>query len=116
MRRFPFNEREYVVYAKISGQKKIATIIHHILPNIMPTIIVAATMNIANAILMESALSFFGLGIQPPTASWGSMLSNAQRYIQQAPYLAIFPGILILITVISFNYLGEVLRKVFEPK
>ena len=82
----------------------------------MPPIIVAATMNIANAILMESALSFFGLGIQPPTASRGSMLSNAQRYIQQAPYLAIFPGILILITVISFNYLGEVLRKVFEPK
>ena len=109
-------EREYVIYAKISGQKKLSTIVHHILPNIMPTIIVAATMNIANAILMESALSFFGLGIQPPTASWGSMLSNAQRYIQQAPYLAIFPGILILITVISFNYLGEVLRKVFEPK
>ena len=101
------NEREYVIYAKISGQKKLSTIVHHI---------VAATMNIANAILMESALSFFGLGIQPPTASWGSMLSNAQRYIQQAPYLAIFPGILILITVISFNYLGEVLRKVFEPK
>ena len=79
------NEREYVIYAKISGQKKFSTIVHHILPNIMPTIIVAATMNIANAILMESALSFFGLGIQPPTASWGSMLSNAQRYIQQAP-------------------------------
>ena len=94
------NEREYVIYAKISGQKKL----------------VAATMNIANAILMESALSFFGLGIQPPTASWGSMLSNAQRYIQQAPHLAVFPGLLILITVISFNYLGEVLRKVFEPK
>ena len=110
------NEREYVIYAKISGQKKAATILHHILPNIMPTIIVAATMNIANAILMESALSFFGLGIQPPTASWGSMLSNAQRYIQQAPHLAVFPGLLILITVISFNYLGEVLRKVFEPK
>lgn len=59
------NEREYVIYAKISGQKKLSTIVHHILPNIMPTIIVAATMNIANAILMESALSFFGLGIQP---------------------------------------------------
>ena len=110
------NEREYVIYAKISGQKTFTTIVKHILPNIMPTIIVAATMNIANAILMESALSFFGLGIQPPTASWGSMLSNAQRYIQQAPHLAIFPGLLILITVISFNYLGEVLRKVFEPK
>ena len=108
--------RGETIYAKISGQKKFSTIVHHILPNIMPTIIVAATMNIANAILMESALSFFGLGIQPPTASWGSMLSNAQRYIQQAPYLAIFPGILILITVVSFNYLGEVLRKVFEPK
>lgn len=110
------NEREYVVYAKISGQKTLHTILYHILPNIMPTIIVAATMNIANSILMESALSFFGLGIRPPTASWGSMLSNAQRYIERAPYLALFPGLLILITVISFNYLGEVLRKVFEPK
>ncbi|MDD6615119.1 MAG: ABC transporter permease [Lachnospiraceae bacterium] len=110
------NEREYVVYARISGQKTFSTIVRHILPNIMPTIIVSATMNIASAILMESALSFFGLGIQPPTASWGSMLSNAQKYIQQAPHLAVFPGALILITVISFNYLGEVLRKVFEPK
>ena len=110
------NEREYVVYARISGQKTFSTIIKHILPNIMPTIIVSATMNIASAILMESALSFFGLGIQPPTASWGSMLSNAQKYIQQAPHLAVFPGALILVTVISFNYLGEVLRKVFEPK
>lgn len=110
------NEREYVVYAKISGQKTHATILKHILPNIMPTIIVAATMNIANAILMESSLSFFGLGIQPPTASWGSMLSNAQKYIQQAPHMAVFPGLLILVTVISFNYLGEVMRKVFEPK
>lgn len=86
------------------------------LQNIVLIIGFLTWMNIANAILMESALSFFGLGIQPPTASWGSMLSNAQRYIQQAPYLAIFPGILILITVVSFNYLGEVLRKVFEPK
>lgn len=110
------NSREYVIYAKISGQKTISTILKHILPNIMPTIIVAATMNIASAILMESSLSFFGLGIQPPTASWGSMLSNAQKYIQQAPHMAIFPGLLILITVISFNYLGEVMRKVFEPK
>ena len=110
------NQREYVIYAKISGQKTFSTILKHILPNIMPTIIVAATMNIASAILMESSLSFFGLGIQPPTASWGSMLSNAQKYIQQAPHMAIFPGLLILITVISFNYLGEVMRKVFEPK
>lgn len=110
------NQREYVIYAKISGQKNLAVIVKHILPNIMPTIIVAATMNIANAILMESALSFFGMGLRPPAASWGSMLSNAQGYIATAPYMAFFPGFLILITVISFNYLGEVLRKVFEPK
>ena len=110
------NQREYVIYAKISGQKKMAVIVKHILPNIMPTIIVAATMNIANAILMESALSFFGMGLRPPAASWGSMLSNAQGYIATAPYMAFFPGLLILITVISFNYLGEALRKVFEPK
>lgn len=109
-------EREYVVYSRVSGQSRGKIIFKHILPNIMPTVIVAATMNIASAILMESALSFFGLGIRPPQASWGSMLSNAQRYITNAPYLAIFPGLLILLTVISFNYLGEVLRKVFEPK
>lgn len=109
-------EREYVIYSRVSGQSKLKVILQHILPNIMPTVIVAATMNIASAILMESALSFFGLGIRPPTASWGSMLSNAQGYITNAPYLAVFPGLLILLTVISFNYLGEVLRKIFEPK
>jgi len=109
-------ERDYVVYSRVSGQNKWKVIFQHIIPNIMPTIIVAATMNIASAILLESALSFFGLGIRPPTASWGSMLSNAQGYIVNAPYLAVFPGLLILLTVISFNYLGEVLRKIFEPK
>lgn len=109
-------EREYVVYSRVSGQNKWKVIFLHIIPNIMPTIIVAATMNIASAILLESALSFFGLGIRPPTASWGSMLSNAQGYIMNAPYLAIFPGLLILLTVISFNYIGEELRKIFEPK
>ncbi|MFR3729067.1 ABC transporter permease [Lacrimispora sp.] len=110
------NQREYVIYSRISGQKRRHIIFQHIIPNIMPTIIVSATMNIANAILMESALSFFGLGIVPPTASWGSMLSKAQGYIATAPYLAFFPGLLILLTVISFNYLGEVTRKIFEPK
>ncbi|BCN32184.1 ABC transporter permease [Anaeromicropila herbilytica] len=109
-------EREYVVYSRISGQSRLKIILQHILPNIMPTIIVTATINIASAILMESALSFFGLGIRPPTASWGSMLNNAQGYMIKAPYLAIFPGVLILLTVISFNYLGEALRKIFEHK
>ncbi|HWT76615.1 MAG TPA: ABC transporter permease [Mobilitalea sp.] len=109
-------EREYVIYSMASGQRKTQIILQHIIPNIMPTIIVSATINIANSILMESALSFFGLGIVPPTASWGSMLSKAQGYIATAPHLAFFPGLLILITVISFNYLGEVARKIFQPK
>ena len=109
-------ELEFVVYSKISGQKSWHIILDGIIPNIMPTIIVSATLNIASAILMESALSFFGMGVRPPTASWGSMLNNAQGYIVNAPFLAIFPGTLILLTVLSFNYIGEVIRRIFEPK
>ena len=107
-------EREYVVYSRISGQKRFRIILRHILPNMMPTIIVSATINVAQAILMESALSFFGLGIVPPTASWGSMLNNAQNRMTTAPWLAIFPGLLILLTVLSFNYVGEFLRKAYD--
>ncbi|MCD8348742.1 MAG: ABC transporter permease [Lachnospiraceae bacterium] len=109
-------EREYVVYSRVSGEKRLRIILKHVIPNIMPTVIVSAVINVAQAILMESALSFFGLGIVPPTSSWGSMLNSSQGYLTTAPYLAIFPGLLILLTVISFNYVGEVLRKVFEPK
>jgi peptide/nickel transport system permease protein len=109
-------EREFVIYSKISGQKSFNIILADIIPNIMPTIIVSATVNIASAILMESALSFFGMGVRPPTASWGSMLNNAQGYITNAPFLAIFPGTLILLTVLSFNYIGEAMRRIFEPK
>lgn len=109
-------EREYVVYSQVSGENKLCIIFRHILPNMMPTIIVSATINAAQAILMESALSFFGLGIVPPVASWGSMLNSSQAYLTQAPYLTVFPGILILLTIISFNYLGEAFRKIFEPR
>lgn len=109
-------EREYVVYSRVSGENRLRIIFRHILPNMMPTIIVSATINAAQAILMESALSFFGLGIVPPMASWGSMLNSSQAYLTQAPYLTVFPGILILLTIISFNYLGEAFRKIFEPR
>lgn len=109
-------EREYVVYSRISGESRGRIIWRHIIPNVMPTVIVSATINVAQAILIESSLSFFGLGVVPPTASWGTMLNVAQGYITTQPYLAIFPGVLILLTVISFNYLGEVLRNVYEPK
>ncbi|MEK3949326.1 ABC transporter permease [Paenibacillus sp. FSL H7-0703] len=109
-------EREYVLYAKASGQSTLGIIMKHIVPNLTPVIIVGATNNIASAIMMESSLSFLGFGVQLPNATWGSMLNNAQGYIAQAPYMALFPGLLILLTVLSFNVLGDVLRVGFEPK
>ncbi|MGP0577978.1 ABC transporter permease [Paenibacillus peoriae] len=109
-------EREYVLYAKASGQSTLGIIMKHIVPNLIPVIIVGATNNIASAIMMESSLSFLGFGVQLPNATWGSMLNNAQGYIAQAPYMALFPGLLILLTVLSFNVLGDVLRVGFEPK
>ena len=89
-------EREYVLYAKVSGQKSLMIIVRHIIPNILSTIIIAATLTIATSILMESSLSFLGLGIREPDSSWGSMLNNAQGYIGEAWYLTLFPGFLIL--------------------
>ncbi|WP_068502589.1 ABC transporter permease [Paenibacillus kribbensis] len=109
-------EREYVLYAKASGQSTFGIILKHIVPNLIPVIIVGATNNIASAIMMESSLSFLGFGVQLPNATWGSMLNNAQGYIAQAPYMALFPGLFILLTVLSFNVLGDVLRVGFEPK
>lgn len=109
-------EREYVMYSKVIGEKSRVIIPKHILPNILPTVIVASTLNIAGAILTESSLSFLGLGVRQPNSSWGSMLKYAQGYIGEAPYLALFPGVLILITVLSFNVLGDVFRVAFEPK
>jgi peptide/nickel transport system permease protein len=109
-------EREYVLYARVSGQSPFFIITKHIIPNISSTIIVAATLNIASAILLESSLSFLGLGVQQPNSSWGSMLNNAQGYIGDAWHLALFPGFLILLTVLSFNVLGDILRVAFEPK
>ena len=109
-------EREYVLYAKASGQSSFKIITKHIIPSILPTIIVSATINIATAILLESSLSFLGVGVTQPNASWGSMLKDAQSYLMDAPYLAFFSGMFILLTVLSFNLIGDVLRNVFDPK
>lgn len=109
-------EREYVLYAKASGQSSFKIITKHIIPSILPTIIVSATINIATAILLESSLSFLGVGVTQPNASWGSMLKDAQSYLMDAAYLAFFPGMFILLTVLSFNLIGDVLRNVFDPK
>ncbi len=109
-------ERDFIVASRNLGASNIRIIFVHIIPNILGPIIVAATLSVANAILMESSLSFLGLGVQIPLASWGSMLQGAQAYILNYPYLAVFPGLMILITVLSFNLLGDVLRNVLEPK
>lgn len=109
-------ERDFVIASKNLGVKSVWIAIEHIIPNILGPITVAASLGVANAILMESSLSFLGLGVQIPQASWGSMLQNAQAHILDIPRLAFFPGILILLTVLSFNLLGDVLRTALEPK
>ncbi|WP_349426750.1 ABC transporter permease [Microbacterium sp. LWS13-1.2] len=104
-------ERTFVRYARYIGVRRELVMWRHVVPDAAPTIIVAATASISTAILTESALSFLGLGIQPPMASWGSLLESAQGSLQTAPYLALIPGILILLTVLSFNVLGDALRQ-----
>lgn len=109
-------EREYVQYARFIGVPSWTVIVKQVLPAVFPTIITAATAEIASAIMMESSLSFLGLGVAAPMSSWGSLLESSQQYLQKAPYMAILPGILIILTVYSFNKLGDVLRVYVEPK
>ena len=109
-------EREYVQYAKFIGVSSMTVMLKHVLPSVLPTIITAATAAIASAIMTESSLSFLGLGIQQPMSSWGSLLQQAQQYLQMAPYMAVLPGVLIILTVYSFNKLGDVLRVFVEPR
>ena len=109
-------EREYVLYAKSIGESSGKIIFKHIVPSVFPTIIIASTSSIAGAIMTESSLSFLGLGIQPPMSSWGNLLQNAQSNLQSAPYMALIPGILIILTIYSFNKLGNILRVLVEPK
>lgn len=109
-------ERDFVVATQNLGASNFRVIVKHIIPNILGPVIVAASLSVANAILMESTLSFLGLGVQIPRASWGSMLQGAQAHILDYPLLAVYPGVMILITVLSFNLLGDILRNALEPK
>ena len=102
--------------AVASGAGDGTIIFRHILPNISPTLIVAATLTIPNAIIGEAALSYLGLGLQPPQASWGSMLGDARDYIYRAPLLAVYPGVAIVLVAVAFNLLGDALRDVLDPK
>ncbi|HYW32768.1 MAG TPA: ABC transporter permease, partial [Gemmatimonas sp.] len=104
-------EQPYVEAARALGVPHGTIIRRHLLPHVVPTILVAATVGVPSAILTESALSFLGLGVQPPAASWGNMLSGAQTYLTSQPLLALYPGLLILVTVLAVNSLGEALRR-----
>lgn len=109
-------ERDFVLAAKHLGAKHWQIIFGHIIPNMSSSIIVAGSLAVARAILTESALSFMGIGVQLPKASWGTMLQGAQTYIMDVPTLAVFPGIFIVLTVFSFNILGDALQNALEPK
>jgi len=109
-------EREFVQAAKALGLSNLRIMLVHLLPNVMAPILVAATLGIGGAILTESALSFLGLGVQPPTASWGNILTAGKDYITMAWWLSLYPGLAILITVLAYNLLGEGLRDVLDPR
>ena len=107
---------DFVLAARALGARSARILVRHIVPQAAPSIIVAATFGVANAILLESALSYLGLGIQAPQASWGNMLSNAQAYVWENPLLPVYPGLLILVTVLAYNFLGDALRDALDPR
>ncbi len=109
-------EKEFVESARALGARDRSVIFRHILPNCLAPIMVAATLGVADAILVESALSFLGFGIQPPTPSWGNMLEYAQEQMNSAPWLAVFPGLMIFVTVLCLNFLGDGLRDALDPR
>ena len=107
---------EYIDAVKALGASDFRIIFKHILPNVSSPIIVQATLNIATAVLTASGLSFLGLGAQPPTPEWGAMLSDGRNYLYNAPHVAFFPGIMIVLVVLAFNILGDGLRDALDPK
>jgi peptide/nickel transport system permease protein len=109
-------ESDFVLAARSTGTSTRQIIFRHILPNSIAPIMVAATLGVAGAIISESYISFLGLGVQPPTATWGNMLDGAYNYIEEAPWLWIFPGSFILLTVLSINFVGDGLRDALDPR
>ncbi|MDY0301909.1 MAG: ABC transporter permease [Trichlorobacter sp.] len=109
-------EMDYITAARCSGASDVRIILRHILPNALSPVLVAATLGVAGAILTESALSFLGIGVQPPTPSWGNILTSGKDYIEFAWWLSLFPGLAILITVLAYNLLGEGIRDALDPR
>jgi peptide/nickel transport system permease protein len=108
--------RDFVLAARVAGAGPVRIIVRHILPNALAPVLVSATLGVAGAILVESSLSFLGLGVQPPDPSWGNMLTDGKEVLGVAPWLSIFPGLAILITVLGYNLLGEGLRDLLDPR
>jgi len=108
--------QDYILAARATGVPPFRLVLRHILPGAVPNIIVSTTLGVANAILTESALSYLGLGVQPPTSTWGTMLSGAQNYLFRRPELAVYPGLLIFITVLAYNFFGDGLHDAMDPR
>ncbi|AKB14748.1 Oligopeptide transport system permease protein OppC [Methanosarcina thermophila CHTI-55] len=109
-------EQDYIKAAKGLGAGDMHVILRHVIPNIISPLIVMATIGMGYVILSAAGLSFLGFGVQPPTPEWGSMLSEGKTYIRSVPYIMIFPGIAIMLTVMAFNYLGDELRDLLDPR
>ena len=113
---FTLREQDYALAAKVCGQTKWQILIHHLIPNSMGSIIVTMTFLIPSAIFEEAFLSFLGIGIQVPKASWGTMCNDAIQYLTQQPWLMIFPALAISITIFSLNFIGDGLRDALDPR
>jgi peptide/nickel transport system permease protein len=109
-------EQDFVTAAHALGVPSLSILVRHVLPNTIAPIVVAATLGVGRVILLEATLSFLGLGLQPPTPSWGTMLNRAQSFLITAPWLALLPGMLILITVLCMNFIGDALRDAMDPR
>lgn len=109
-------EREFVAAARLAGTSTPRILLRHILPNALAPVLITATLGIAGAILVESSLSFLGLGVQPPMPSWGNMLMEGKAAIETAPWLSVYPGLAILLTVLGYNLVGESLRDLLDPR
>src|SRR6266403_3368546 len=109
-------EREYVEAARALGASDWRVLTHHILPNIIQPVIVQAAIGMAGAVLAEATMSFLGLGVPPPTASWGSMLNDARSHLFDAPHLVLFPAVTVMFAVLAFNFIGDALRDLLDPR
>jgi peptide/nickel transport system permease protein len=108
-------QRDYIEATRALGAAPIRILFHHILPHLVPTVLVYATLGIATTVLLEATLSFLGVGVRPPTPSWGGIIFESQSYFLSAPWLVFFPGAAILLVALAFNLVGDALRDALDP-